>query len=260
MAEYYVVNAFSDQLFHGNPAGVCVMDHSLSDDRMQKIAGENNLPETAFLRKTKEGYSLRWFTPVAEIDLCGHATLASAYVVLNFMEPGKDVVQFETMSGTLTVHKVKERYEMTLPTRVPERIKETEEIVKKVQTPVKEVYADRDLFLVLENEEAVRNYVPDYNRLAELDRWLGIVITAKGTDADFVSRYFCPELFDEDPVTGSSHCSLVPIWQEKLGKDHLIARQLSERGGVLFCEAEGEKTIVSGEACLYLKGTLETGE
>ena len=108
MAEYYVVNAFSDQLFHGNPAGVCVMDHPLSDDRMQKIAGENNLPETAFLRKTKEGYSLRWFTPVAEIDLCGHATLASAYVVLNFMEPGKDVVQFETMSGTLTVHKVKE--------------------------------------------------------------------------------------------------------------------------------------------------------
>ena len=102
--------------------------------------------------------------------------------------------------------------------------------------------------------------MPDYNRLAELDRWLGIVITAKGTDADFVSRYFCPELFDEDPVTGSSHCSLVPIWQEKLGKDHLIARQLSERGGVLFCEAEGEKTIVSGEACLYLKGTFETGE
>lgn len=254
--KYYIVNAFAAEPFRGNPAGVCVLDEWLPTDLMQKIARENGLPETAFFLRDGRVDCLRWFTPLNEIDLCGHATLAAAYVVMEMIEPGASRVQFETVSGTLTVEKREHLYRMVLPKRRPEKIRITDEVAKAMNIPIRELYSGRDLIAVLNDEDAVLHYRPDYQKLSRLNGWLGIVITAKGNSADFVSRYFCPELREEDPVTGSSHCSLVPIWSEKLNKTELVAEQLSERGGVLYCEQTQDKVMVAGEACLYLKGEL----
>lgn len=254
--EYYVTDAFAEEIFKGNPAGVCVSDIELSAETMQKIAFENNLPETAFLVKRGEKYGLRWFTPLFEIDLCGHATLAAAFIVMNYVEPSLKEVCFDTASGELAVKRNGEMYEMLFPERIPEKIDVTAEIAEALETVPKEVYSGRDLFVVLENEEAVRRFVPNYEKLGKLDKWLGICITAKGERADFVSRFFCPELKAEDPVTGSAHCSLVPVWKEKLGKTVFEAEQLSERGGRLYCRHEDNFVIIGGKAILYLKGEI----
>lgn len=254
--KYYIADAFAEEIFKGNPAGVCVSDGELSAETMQKIAFENNLSETAFLVKRGDGYNLRWFTPLFEIDLCGHATLASAFIVMNYVEPSIDGVRFSTVSGEIVVRRNGELYEMRFPERIPEKIEVTSEIAEALGVVPKEVWSGRDLFAVLENEEAVRNFSPDYERLGKLDKWLGIAVTAKGESADFVSRFFCPELKLEDPVTGSAHCSLVPLWSERLGKTVLEAEQLSERGGKLYCEQGDGFVKISGKAVLYLKGEI----
>lgn len=254
--EYYIVNAFTSSSFGGNPAGVCVTKKPLPNQLMQRIAYENRLPETAFLTTDEFGFHLKWFTPLNEIDLCGHATLAAAYVVMNFLKPALSVVEFQTMSGRIAVRRNNDRYELTLPVRTPEKISLTRDLAENLNAAPVEIYSGRDLFVILDNEAAVRSYVPDYDKLARLNKWLGVVITAEGSEVDFVSRYFCPELRDEDPVTGSSHCSLIPIWCKKLNKSSFIAKQLSSRGGLLYCREAGDKILVSGEACLYLKGEL----
>lgn len=261
--KYYVVDAFTDELFKGNPAGVCVLDHQLDDSVMQNIAAENNLSETAFVRKTDHGYDLRWFTPSFEIDLCGHATLATAFVISNYVDPGIEKMCFSTLSGLLEVTRKDNLYEMKFPLRQPEKVDVTEEMEDIIGMRPLEAYAGRDLFLVLEDEAAVRNVIPDYHKMRKLTNWLGIVVTAAGGKREedgvaFVSRYFCPELELEDPVTGSSHCSLVPLWAEKLKMKTMKARQLSSRGGTLFCSQEdtdGSVTI-SGNAVLYMCGEI----
>lgn len=254
---YYVVDAFTSEVFKGNPAGVCVLDENISDKQMQSIASENNLSETAFVCKIDNGlYNLRWFTPGFEIDLCGHATLATAYVVCNFVEPGCERVDFKTVSGMLTVIKKNDLYEMRFPKREPIRIECTREITDVMGIKPLEVYSERDLYLVLSSEQEVREYVPDYARMQTLDDWLGIVITAKSESVDFVSRYFCPELMLEDPVTGSTHSSLIPLWSEKSGNQQMIAKQLSKRGGMLYCENGEDSVRISGKAVLYMKGEV----
>lgn len=255
--KYFVVDSFADEVFKGNPAGVCILDSEISPELMQNIAMENNLSETAFAYKVGERYKLRWFTPGFEINLCGHATLATAYVIFEFVESDRNIVEFDTLSGILTVEKKGELYEMSFPRLMPEKISVTEEMITALGIEPIEVYSERDLYVVLENEEAVKAFVPNYARLRDLKNWLGVVVTAKGTDSDFVSRYFCPELDLEDPVTGSSHSSLVPFWSAKLGKDIMVAKQLSKRGGVLYCENSADRVKISGRAVLYMRGEIK---
>ena len=200
MIAYYVVDAFADAVFQGNPAGVCLLEEDLPDQLMQRIAAENNLSETAFLRREGETYRLRWFTPTFEIDLCGHATLASAHVVCTLAEPGRDRVDFLTRSGTLHTIKRGELYEMALPSRRPARVEVTQAITSALGVEPLEVWGARDLCILLEDEAAVRAFTPDYGGLLTLTDWLGVAVTARGEDCDFVSRYFCPELRLEDPA------------------------------------------------------------
>lgn len=254
--KYYVVDAFTSHVFHGNPAGVCVLDENIESDIMQQIAAENNLSETAFLLRAGDGYQLRWFTPGFEIDLCGHATLASAFVVFHYLMPERTSIKFETMSGELEVKRKGEFYEMEFPCRPAEALSLSEEQIQALGCAPMETYGARDLMVVLSSEADVLNYVPDYAALGKLSDWLGIIITAPGENADFVSRYFCPELALEDPVTGSSHCNLIPYWSERLGKRKLTAEQLSKRRGTLYCEAVGDKVKIAGEAVLYLQGEI----
>ncbi len=254
--KYYIIDTFTDSLFSGNPAGVCIVDETLSDAVMQKIAFENNLSETAFIQKSDDKYSLRWFTPTFEIDLCGHATLASAFVVMNYIEPASDIVRFSTLSGTLTVERNGDTFEMSFPIRTPKAIDTTTEIIEALGITPTELYSQRDLYVVVDSQKTVENFVPDYERLSKLDHWLGIAVTAEGNNCDFVSRFFCPELKLEDPVTGSSHSSLVPLWSKKLNKTSFTAKQLSARGGTLNCRlCEGDVRI-SGNAVMYLHGEL----
>jgi len=255
--KYYVVDAFAEEVFEGNPAGVCVMDDWLADDLMQKIAIENNLSETAFAVKEGEGYRLRWFTPGGEIDLCGHATLATAFVIMNFIEAERTLVTFETNSGPLKVERDGPLYELDFPVATSEEIEVPDELVEALGIEPVEVFLNRDLLVVLESEEAVRALKPDVQKLLEIEAGLGVVVTAKSTEYDFVSRAFFPKLkVDEDPVTGSAHCALVPFLAERLKKEALIARQVSARGGTLHCNLDGERVKMAGKAALYLTGDL----
>lgn len=254
--DYYVVDAFTNKLFRGNPACICVLEKILTDEVLQKIAFENNLSETAFIYKNGTNYKLRWFTPSFEIDLCCHATLAAAFIVFNYIDCNLDKVKFETVSGVLSVIRKGDLYEMTFPKRIPQNILPTPDIMELLGYEPLELYADRDLYVIMNDEEEVKNYIPDYTKLKKLKSWLGVVITAKGNNADFVSRYFCPELMMEDPVTGSSHSTLVPIWSNKLGKNKFLAKQLSKRGGMLHCECCSENIKISGKAVIYAKGSI----
>lgn len=254
--EYYIADAFAEEIFKGNPAGVCVSDRELPAELMQKIAFENNFSETAFLVKCGDRFNLRWFTPLFEVDLCGHATLASSFIVMNYVEPSLNEVRFSTVSGEIVVRRNGELYEMQFPERVPEKIDVTAEISEALGLVPEEVYTGRDLIAVLKSEEEVRNFYPDYEKLGKLGKRLGIAVTAKGERADFVSRFFMPELKLEDPVTGSAHSSLVPLWREKLGKTVFEAEQLSQRGGKLYCEQGDGFVKISGKAVLYLKGEI----
>ena len=246
----YIVDAFTDEPFSGNPAAVCVMDKWMTDEDMMKLARENNLSETAFIVKETEGYRLRWFTPGTEVDLCGHATLASAYVILEHYEK-TDRVEFITRSGRLTVTRRDGLYEMDFPVYDYEEIPVTDDMEKAYgQRPVKALLGT-DLVCVFESEEQVREMTPDQTLLAKLDGRIQNA-TAKGTETDCVSRSFAPKLaVPEDPVCGSAHCQIANFWSAELGKKKIHAYQASERGGHLFCEIgeEGRMTI-SGKACL----------
>jgi PhzF family phenazine biosynthesis protein len=255
--QYFVVDAFADKLFRGNPAGVCLLEEWLDSETMQKIAAENNLAETAFLVKRADYYDLRWFTPEAEVDLCGHATLASAFVIRNFVDKTHGTLCFNTKSGLLKVIKKEDLFEMDFPARKPIPTKVTTQIAKAMGLPVLEAFAARDLLLLVENEQLIRSCAPDFALLKQIEGYLGIILTAKGDNVDFVSRFFAPAIgIPEDPVTGSAHSTLIPFWSQRLGKDKMIAQQLSKRGGTLFCENCGERVKIAGKAVLYLQGEI----
>ncbi|MDN3019067.1 PhzF family phenazine biosynthesis protein [Paenibacillus sp. BSR1-1] len=250
--KYFVVDAFAEKIFEGNPAGVCVMKDWLSDDLMQKIAIENNLSETAFAVGEGAHYRLRWFTPGGEINLCGHATLATAFVIMNYYEKELASVQFDTMSGLLTVNRIGDLYELDFPAVASKEYPVTELIIEALGVTPIEAYINRDLILVLESEEAVVNANPDFAKLEKLPDGLGVCITAKGTEFDFVSRGFFPKLkINEDPVTGSLHCSLLPYWAKRLDKKEMTAKQVSKRGGTLYCKYEDTRVKMAGKTALY---------
>jgi len=253
---YYVVDAFSDKIFEGNPAAVCVMEKWLSDDLMQKIAMENNLSETAFAVKEGDRFRLRWSTPSEEIDLCGHATLATAYIIANFVDPDAASIGFHTLSGTLAVTKKGDLYELDFPSYELKPVAVTDEIAEALHFRPVETYLGRDLLCVMENESQVVAAKPDQNKLKGLDGLL-VHITAKGTEFDCVSRSFAPKLgVEEDPVCGSGHCHIIPFWANRLNKHHLVARQASARGGTLYCEFKGDRVALSGYAALYAVGEI----
>jgi PhzF family phenazine biosynthesis protein len=254
----YVVDAFTPRLFGGNPAAVMPLPRWLPDATMQAVAAENNLAETAFFVKERTGYHVRWFTPVHEVDLCGHATLAAAYVVMRFLEPHLTQVSFDSVSGPLGVGREGDLLELDFPSRPPEKSEVPAALLEGLGgvKPV-EVLASRDYLCVLESEEQVRELKPDLQRFAQLDR-LGVIVTARGRDVDFVSRFFAPNVgVPEDPVTGSAHCTLVPYWAQKLGKARLHALQVSPRGGELYCSDRGPRVGIAGQAVLYLEGHIE---
>ena len=252
----YQVDAFSGRAFAGNPAAVCPLESWLADERMQSIAAENNLAETAFFVPEGDGYRLRWFTPVTEVDLCGHATLASAFVVFRHLAPQLERVLFRTRSGELIVSRSGERLTMDFPSRPPVAVEAHPQLIPALGLQPKEVLAARDYMLVYETEEQVRALKPDMARLTEVDRF-AVIVTAPGRDCDFVSRFFAPAHgVPEDPVTGSAHCTLIPYWSRRLGKKQLFARQVSTRGGELWCEDLGERVHISGQAVEFLSGTI----
>ena len=257
MIKQFIADAFTDKIFHGNPAAICLPERWPDDKLMQDIASENNLSETAFVVKEDSGWKLRWFTPGGEIDLCGHATLATAFVLMNFVEPDLTEVQFFTLSGKLSVKKKNDLYEMDFPAYELKRIEVTEAMKKAIGCKPLEAWIGRDLVCVLENEDQVIQAKPDLEKAKALDGLL-LHITAKGKDKyDCVSRTFAPKLaVDEDPVCGSGHCHLVPLWSEKLGKKEILAYQTSSRGGVLYCELDGKRVKLAGKAALYSRGEL----
>jgi PhzF family phenazine biosynthesis protein len=252
----YQVDAFTSQIFGGNPAAVCPLDEWLDDARMQSIAAENNLAETAFFVKRGDRYDLRWMTPRVEVDLCGHATLASAFVIFEFLEPNRQSVSFDTKSGELMVRRDGDLLRLDFPARPPERCDPMPELAEALGAEPAELWAARDYMAVFGAEKEVRALQPDMQRLANLDRF-AIIVTAPGNDVDFVSRFFAPaQGIPEDPVTGSAHCTLIPYWSRRLDKTKLSARQVSERGGDLSCEAAGLRVFIAGRAALFLEGKL----
>ena len=254
----YQADAFTSTLFAGNPAAVCFLEGWLDDDLLQAVAAENNLSETAFLVPNSKGFDLRWFTPVTEVALCGHATLASAFVLFECRGWKKKAIRFKTrMSGELTVVRRDDLLEMDFPAR-PARVQSPPSgLSEALGTEEIEVYgSEEDVLVVLESEAHVRNLSPDFAALGSVD-CRGIIVTAAGDRADFVSRFFAPRVgISEDPVTGSAHCVLTPYWAQVLKKDTLHAFQVSRRGGELFCENRGERVRIAGRAVLYLEGTI----
>ena len=256
--KYFVIDVFTDKMFGGNPAGVCLLESWPDDAVMQNIAMENNLAETAFLVREDSGsYGLRWFTPEVEIDLCGHATLASAFVLMNEVRAVSDTVGFHTQSGTLTVTKSGDTFTMDFPSRAPTRCDVPPLLEQALGVPVLETHMSRDMCVLLDNEDAVRHLCPDFALLRQIDNVFAIIVTARGSNCDFVSRFFAPGAgIPEDPVTGSSHCTLIPFWSSRLGKKRMTARQLSARGGSLLCENWGERVKIGGTAVCYLRGEI----
>ena len=247
----YIVDAFTNEPFSGNPAAVCVMESWPSEASMMKLAMENNLSETAFIVKEDAGYHLRWFTPGTEVELCGHATLASSFVILNYYDPDSDVVQFNTLSGVLTVRKKGSLYEMDFPTYELTEIPVTDAMEQAFGArPIKAVLG-LDLICVFETEEQVRSMHPDQQLLKGIEGRIQNA-TAAGIEIDCVSRSFCPKLaIAEDPVCGSAHCQIADYWSGELGKKTIYAYQASKRGGYLHCELSGNGRIsISGEAVL----------
>ncbi len=254
----YFVDAFAEKVFEGNPAAVCILEKWPSDNLMQLIAKENNLSETAFAVKTGDKYHLRWFTPGGEIDLCGHATLATAFVLANFYTKEAKQWIFQTLSGDLTVLKKGELFEMDFPSRMPAKIDISNNIINALGVTPVAAYLARDLMLVLEDENNVLQATPNFTALKEIEDGVGVILTAKSNQFDFVSRAFFPKLnVNEDPVCGSAHCQLIPYWSEKLNKTEMVARHLSERGGTLYCKLDCERVRISGYAVLYSVAELQ---
>jgi PhzF family phenazine biosynthesis protein len=253
---FYQVDAFTDRVFSGNPAAVCPLEAWLDDGVMQGIAAENNLAETAFFVAEEGGFHIRWFTPSCEVELCGHATLASAFVIMNRLIPGTEHIRFRARAGELRVERDGDRFALDFPSRKPKRIDTPPELAEALGAPPQEVWLSRDYLAVYATEAQVRNLRPDMAKLAKIDMYAAIV-TARGDKADFVSRFFAPgKGIDEDPVTGSAHCTLIPFWAERLGKAQLHAYQVSERGGELFCEDRGDRVKIAGKAVLYAEGSV----
>ncbi len=254
----YQVDAFTSELFSGNPAAVCLLDDWLDDSRLQAVAAENNLSETAFLLKCDKGFDIRWFTPTTEVALCGHATLASAFVIFSCLEWPEDIVCFQSLrSGVLPVTRKDELLEMDFPARPPSRQSAPGRLTDALNhSPLEVLGTAEDLLVVLEDERAVRELNPDFPLLMQIER-RGTIVSARGDQCDFVSRFFAPHVgIHEDPVTGSAHCVLIPYWAERLGRRKLHALQVSGRGGELFCEDRGYRVAIAGKAVLYLEGTV----
>lgn len=254
---FYQIDAFTSRVFAGNPAGVCFLDAWPEDGLLQSIAFENNLSETAFLVDRADGSrDLRWFTPKIEVDLCGHATLASAFAIFEFVAPRTSTAVFHTKSGMLSVDRQGDLLFMDFPARPPEPVEPPSNLAEMLGLEPLHVLESRDLFVVFEEEKQVRHVAPDLARIATLD-YLGLIVTAKGRSCDFVSRFFAPRAgIPEDPVTGSAHCTLVPYWSRRLDKKRLHAQQLSARGGEVFCVDEGARVLIGGRAATYLAGTI----
>ena len=256
----YIVDAFAENVFEGNPAAVCVMDKWLDDVLIQKIAIENNLSETAFVVREEDHYHLRWFTPGKEVDLCGHATLGTAFVLANFYQPDETRFVFDTLSGRLTVTRKGGLYEMDFPARMPKAVPMSEKMIQALNgmQPLG-AYLSRDLMLVLPDETSVREFEPDWNKIIDVPEGMGFLITAKadGDEYDFVSRTFFPKIkVNEDPVCGSAHCNFVPFWAKQLGKDEMTAHQISARGGVVYCRNDQDRVRLSGKAALYSEAEI----
>ena len=252
----YVVDAFTDEVFSGNPAAVCITKEWLSDDLMMNITRENNLSETAFAVKERDRYKLRWFPPGGEIDLCGHATLATAFVIMNYYDTHLEEVAFDTLSGVLTVKKKQDLYEMDFPAYELKPKEVTSAMEDAIGARPVEAYMGRDLLCIFESEDVVRGLSPDMEKLKALDGLL-LQVTAKGREYDCVSRSFAPKLnVPEDPVCGSGHCHIVPYWAKKEGKDDIIACQASRRGGILYCGIEADRVKLAGKAALYSEAEL----
>ena len=256
----YQIDAFSDKLFGGNPAAVIPLKKWIPDELMQQLGMENNLAETVFFvpSATKEAdYDIRWFTPAVEINLCGHATLASAYTIFNILKEKKKTVTFSSKSGLLTVRKKKDILEMDFPSWKPEKLNDYPAGLQAA-LGVNEIvgaYKYRDLLIELNREEDVKNAKPDFTALKNIGE--KVIITAPGRDVDFVSRFFAPSAgIDEDPVTGSAHSQLIPFWSEKLGKTVMHAKQLSQRGGFLWVEQQGSRVQMAGKCVFYMKGVI----
>ena len=254
----YQIDAFADGPFTGNPAAVCPLGDWLDDHTLQAIAEENNLSETAFFVGGDGAYDLRWFTPTSEINLCGHATLASSYVIFNHLEPQAGTLTFSTKSGELVVGRDGEKLTMDFPAvpcrpcDVPDGLSEA--LGAKV---LETLSAGRDILTRLESAAIVRDLDPDMNFIAHGINHNCLIVTAPGGDCDFVSRFFAPrEGIPEDPVTGSAHCVLAPYWAKILGQETFVARQLSHRGGTVHCELKDDRVMLSGNALPYLQGTI----
>lgn len=254
--QLYIVDSFTNKLFSGNPAAVCVLEEWPPDDVLQKIAAENNLSETAFFLARDQSPHLRWFTPKAEIDLCGHATLAAGFVALEFVRPNALSITFDSMSGPLTVSRNGSLFTLDFPRRDAQMVKPPQALLDGLGVKDVEVLKSRDYIVVLSSEQQVRELQPNFAILRELDG-LGIAVTARGDAADFVSRAFFPKIgIDEDPVTGATHCSLAPYWAARLGKSELSARQLSARGGELAVRVDKERVYISGQVRLFSRGEI----
>ena len=262
--EYQIIDVFTDKLFGGNPAGVCMLDEWLDADILQSIAAENNLSETAFLVKQEGYYDLRWFTPSIEVELCGHATMASAFVLFDEKERTARELKFKTMSGIVSVTKDGELLYLDFPSRPVTVCPMYKSFEKSFGIKAVAIYKAVDFLVLLNSEDELRSIDPDFIALKSIKEEagidndsFGIIVTAKGNDCDFVSRFFAPNAgIDEDPVTGRAHCSLIPFWNERLEKNKLLAKQLSKRGGVLYCESHGERVRIGGKAARYLKGDI----
>jgi len=253
----YQVDAFTKEVFKGNPAAIVPLENWIDAELMQKIALENNLSETAFFVKNGDVYEIRWFTPTFEIDLCGHATLASAFVIFEILKAEEVRVKFHShKSGELSVEKRDDVLTLDFPARPVSKTEIPDGLVEALGREPKEVFKARDYFLVYENEQEVSEITPDFSKLLEIEAH-GFIVTARGDSADFVSRFFAPEVgVFEDPVTGSAHCNLIPFWAERLNKNELFAKQISARGGELFCELKDDRVKIGGNAVLYLKGEI----
>ena len=253
----YQLDAFTSRLFGGNPAAVVPMEEWPPDATLQAIAAENNLSETAYFVRRGDEWELRWFTPTVEMDLCGHATLASAHVVFQKLDPAAPSVTFASKSGPLVVTREGERLCLEFPSRPARPCEPPALMIEGLGIRPRETHIASDLLAVFDSEDQVRAIIPKLDRLAAIEEARGVIVTAPGTDVDFVSRFFAPKVgVDEDPVTGSAHCTLIPYWAARLGRTTLRARQISSRGGELWCELRGDRVRMAGEVAPYLEGTI----
>lgn len=254
---FFEVVAFTNRLFAGNPAGVCLLEEWLPDEQLQAIAAENNLAETAFLLERGDHFDLRWLTPTVEVELCGHATLASAHVLFRHRGYAEKTVRFQTRSaGELAVERNGDRLVLDFPSLPPKEAGRSEALADSLGAKPEKIFHGRDYFAVFASQREVATIRPDFAAVAKLDAE-GVVVTAPGDDCDFVSRCFAPAAgIPEDPVTGSTHCTLIPYWSRRLGKRELFARQISARGGELFCEDRGDRVGIGGEAVTYVEGKI----